>query len=121
MSLAPKGLGPVRQNPARIRKFFPLLMAIMAWGLVICDLETSQGSVLPAGFAEETITGPWTEPVGLAFDPGQQTPGGRIYVWERAGRVWIVENGIKATPPLIDLSEEVGGWRDFGLLGFAFH
>jgi glucose/arabinose dehydrogenase len=44
-----------------------------------------------------------------------------MYVWERAGRVWIVEDGVKLSPPLIDISEEVGGWRDFGLLGFALH
>ena len=44
-----------------------------------------------------------------------------MYIWERAGRVWIVENGVRLSPPLIDISEEVGGWRDFGLLAFAFH
>jgi glucose/arabinose dehydrogenase len=76
---------------------------------------------LPPGFTEEIVPGPWNEPVGLAFDPDQQTSGGRAYVWERGGRVWILEGGIKQSPPLIDLSEEVGGWRDHGLLGFAFH
>jgi glucose/arabinose dehydrogenase len=80
----------------------------------------SAATMLPAGFVEEIIVGPWSEPVGLTFEP-EQTSGGRMYVWERAGRVWIVENGIKVSPPLIDISEEVGGWRDFGLLGFAFH
>src|SRR5206468_1357917 len=30
-------------------------------------------------------------------------------------------NDVKLAPPLIDISEEVGGWRDFGLLGFALH
>jgi hypothetical protein len=76
-------------------------------------------ATLPAGFTAEIIAGPWIEPVGLTFEPEQQTPGGRMYVWERAGRVWMVEDGIKLPAPLIDLSEEVGGWRDFGLLGFA--
>ncbi len=85
------------------------------------NLPFAAGASLPAGFTEETIPGPWTEVVGLAFEPEQATAGGRLYVWERAGRVWIVENGVKLTPPLLDLSEEVGGWRDFGLLGFALH
>jgi glucose/arabinose dehydrogenase len=76
---------------------------------------------LPPGFTEETIAGPWNEPVGLTFEPDQQTSGGRAYVWERSGRVWILEDGVKQSPPLIDISEEVGGWRDHGLLGFAFH
>ena len=79
------------------------------------------GAALPTGFSEETIPGPWSEPVGLTFEPEQQSPGGRAYVWERAGRVWIIENGVKLPQPMIDISEEVGGWRDFGLLGFAFH
>ena len=44
---------------------------------------------------------------------------GRMYVWERRGQVWIVENGIKSAQPLIDIREEVGNWRDFGMLGVA--
>ena len=44
---------------------------------------------------------------------------GRMYVWEKKGKVYTVEDGIKNPIPLIDISEEVGGWRDFGLLGFA--
>jgi hypothetical protein len=42
-----------------------------------------------------------------------------MFVWERGGRVWIVENGVKLSTPLIDIHDEVGGWRDYGLLGFA--
>lgn len=42
-----------------------------------------------------------------------------MYAWERGGKVWIVENGVKSATPFIDLREEVGGWRDFGLLGFC--
>jgi len=91
----------------------------MAW--IAAAVQSARAASLPAGFIEETVAGPWNEAVGLTFEPDQQTPGGRMYVWERGGRVWIVEDGIKLSPPLIDLSEEVGGWRDFGLLGFALH
>ena len=42
-----------------------------------------------------------------------------MFVWEKAGKVWVVENGIKSL--LIDISPEVGNWNDFGLLGFALH
>lgn len=76
---------------------------------------------LPPGFSEEAIPGPWNEPVGLTFEPRQHVPGGRSYVWERAGRVWIVEDGVRLPSPLINITEEVGAWRDFGLLGFALH
>ena len=42
-----------------------------------------------------------------------------MFVWEKAGRVYIVENGVRHSIPLIDIREEVGNWRDFGLIGFA--
>ncbi len=56
----------------------------------------------------------FTAPVGFTFDDN-----GRMYVWEKAGRVWIVQNGVKLTPALLDISEEVGDWRDHGFLGFT--
>ena len=71
---------------------------------------------LPAGFTKTSIAGPWDGPVGVAFDAN-----GRMYVWERAGRVWIVENGAKSATPLIDISDEVGNWGQHGMLGFALH
>ena len=75
---------------------------------------------LPPGFSEQIIGSGWVEPVGVAFDPHPDAAN-RVYVWERAGRVWIVENGVKLATPLIDISDEVGAWRDFGMLGLALH
>ncbi|WP_377486404.1 PQQ-dependent sugar dehydrogenase, partial [Pontibacter toksunensis] len=69
----------------------------------------------PAGFSSVTVSTQWDEAVGLAFN----STGSQMFVWERRGRVWVVENGQKKL--FIDISEEVGGWRDFGLLGFALH
>jgi glucose/arabinose dehydrogenase/PKD repeat protein len=71
-------------------------------------------AVLPAGFVEQAIGEGWHSPLGIAFDTS--CPNNRLYVWERAGKVWLVENGIKSTTPLIDLSAEVMAWRDLGLL-----
>ena len=68
----------------------------------------------PAGFTDQLFLGGWDEVSGFTWDAN-----GRMYVWERDGIVWIVENGVKLTTPLLDISDEVGGWRDFGLLGFA--
>lgn len=68
----------------------------------------------PPGVIEQTVAGNWTQPVGLCF-----ADDGRMFVWEKGGRVWNVENGVKAAQPLIDIHEEVGYWRDHGLLGFA--
>jgi glucose/arabinose dehydrogenase len=68
----------------------------------------------PQGFIEVSVAGGWSQPVGLTF-----AEDGRMFVWEKGGKVWNVEDGVKAAQPLIDLGEEVGNWRDFGLLGFA--
>ena len=69
---------------------------------------------LPPGFVDELVLSGFTDVVGVTFDAND-----RMYVWERRGVVHVVENGQVLTPALIDISEEVGGWRDFGLLGFA--
>jgi hypothetical protein len=73
---------------------------------------------LPPGFSEEEVGSLWTEPVGLVFDPSPQGAN-RIYAWERAGRVWVLENGVNSWWPLLDIRDEVGAWRDYGMLGFA--
>jgi glucose/arabinose dehydrogenase/PKD repeat protein len=84
-------------------------------GLLLAGRARMEASTLPPYFTEESIGGTWEEACGLTFDAF-----GRMYVWERTGRVWIVEaNGNRLPTPLIDLHEEVGGWRDLGLLGFA--
>jgi len=68
----------------------------------------------PAGFTDQLYSSGWNDIAGFTWDAS-----GRMFVWERGGKVWIVENGTKLSTPLIDISDEVGGWRDFGLLGFA--
>ena len=55
---------------------------------------------LPTGFAEETIGGSWNEAVGMQF-----MGDGKLFVWERPGRIYIVENGVKQTPAFLYISE----------------
>lgn len=74
----------------------------------------SRAAALPPNFVDEPFVLNWNLATGLTFGPD-----GRLYVWEKAGRVWTVVNGVKSAQPLIDISEEVGNWRDHGLLGFA--
>jgi glucose/arabinose dehydrogenase len=81
---------------------------------VSSTVAPSNSRVWPQGLIEVPVASGWQEPVGLCF-----AEDGRMFVWEKSGRVWNVENGVKAAQPLIDLSEEVGNWRDFGMLGFA--
>jgi glucose/arabinose dehydrogenase len=71
---------------------------------------------LPPGFVRVPVQGTFDQPVGVTFDAN-----GRMYVWDRAGRVWIVENNAPLPTPLIDISEEVNFSHDHGLLGFALH
>ncbi|HXK23392.1 MAG TPA: LamG-like jellyroll fold domain-containing protein [Myxococcota bacterium] len=80
-------------------------------------LLAGRAQSLPPGFVETPIGGPWNEVAGLAFS----ADGTRLYVVERAGKVWLIENGVKQSTPFLDISDEVGAWRDFGLLGFALH
>ncbi|RME96953.1 MAG: hypothetical protein D6772_11100 [Bacteroidetes bacterium] len=70
--------------------------------------------VLPPEFYNEEVGDGWDMPVGLTFDTN-----GQGYVWEKAGRVFILTPEGKVEEPLIDISEEVMNWSDLGLVGFA--
>jgi hypothetical protein len=70
--------------------------------------------VLPPLFIDETVGGAWNQAVGLCFDEQ-----GRMYVWEKGGLVWIVEDGVKSSAPLVDLSAEIGNVGNSGLMGFV--
>src|SRR5450432_1120338 len=73
---------------------------------------------VPPGFAETDIPGPvnseWNGAVGVTFDST-----GRMFVWEREGRVWFKDPSDSSFTLLLDISEEVGAWDDHGMLGFA--
>lgn len=66
-------------------------------------------------FTNAVVSTGWNEITGFVWDStGQQ------YVWEKGGKVWVVDtSGNKLASPLIDITEEVGNWRDHGLNGFA--
>ena len=87
------------------RSLLPILLGICLYTPV---------SSQPTNFIDQEFIGGLNQAVGMTFDNN-----GRMYVWEKAGRVYMVDNGVKNPTPLIDISEEVGDWRDFGLLGFA--
>src|SRR6187549_3524653 len=77
--------------------------------------KTATAQNPPAGFASTTVSNGWNEVVGLTFTEDGQD----MFVWERPGRVWVVTNNQRQL--LLDISEEVGGWYDHGMLGFALH
>ena len=85
-----------------------LLLAI----LLACSCLTLRAQTPPAGFTSATVSAGWNEAVGLTFSSS-----GKMFVWERPGKVWVVVNGQRQL--ILDIGEEVGAWEDHGLLGFA--
>lgn len=76
---------------------------------------TNAQAQLPADFSDQLVEGGFNGLAGFVFDSN-----GRVYPWEKNGKVYIMEpNGDRLPTPLIDISEEVGNWRDHGMNGFA--
>ena len=67
---------------------------------------------LPNGFADQVYSSGWNNPTGLTFDAA-----GKMYVWEKDGKVYVVENNVKTL--FLDISEEVANYGDYGILGFV--
>jgi glucose/arabinose dehydrogenase len=101
--------------------FTPLRRAVAAWLCALCTVFLfSNHSViaqgLPTGFLQARTQNGYTAPMGVVFTPnGQQQ-----FVWDKSGKVWVSTwNGsqyVKQATVALDISEEVGNWRDFGLL-----
>ncbi len=91
-------------------------LSAFLWFLLLALAVSAFSATVPAGFSETDIPsgGTWTEAAGLGFGPG-----GRMFVWERGGRVWFKDPLETAFSLLLDIREEVGGYNDLGLLGFA--
>lgn len=79
-----------------------------------CPYQTK--AQLPTDFYDTPIlSNVFDFAVGITFDQE-----GHMFVWEKAGKVWVVEpDGKKREQPLLDISEEVSNWKDHGLMGFA--
>jgi chitodextrinase/regulation of enolase protein 1 (concanavalin A-like superfamily) len=88
--------------------------------LVITAASAAAGAAsLPSGFTDTAISRPggqpWDRAAGVAF-----ADDGRLFVWERPGRVWLVTGALAApSAPLIDLGDEVSTIGSLGLTGFA--
>lgn len=78
---------------------------------------TPPGQPLPAtptGFLDEVLVGDFNNAIGMAL-----ADDGRAFVWERAGRVWIIEDGVKLSEPFLDIRDEVRHWGDHSMQGLA--
>ncbi len=83
-------------------------------GVPIATSVQAASAGLPEGFVDIEVAGGWDQATGITF-----ASDGLMFVWEKAGRIWTVENGVKSRTPFLDISEEVGNWGDHGMLGFA--
>ena len=96
----------------KVGRLFAISCALVVVAAIM--VRGAQAATLPQGFTEAPIGGSWNEVVGITF-----ADDGRTFVWERGGRVFLRHND--QWNVIIDIREEVGGWRDFGLLGVALH
>ena len=82
--------------------------------LFIISFQLSLFAQLPNGVIDAKIQDGYVSPMGVIFSKNGQ----RMFVWEKAGKIWCSNwNGstyVKQASPMLDISEEVGDWRDFG-------
>lgn len=94
-------------------------LSLLFVSLILFFSVSSQ--TLPDGFSLSNVGSGWTEPVGTAFN----ATGSRLFVWEKRGRVYVcnwnsgTNTYVKQTTPVLNIGDEVGNWRDHGMLGFA--
>ena len=87
-------------------------MALLA---AVMSVTCSASAAPPEGFTRTNWPGDWGEIVGVV-----PTGDGRFIAWEKAGRAWMVgPDGQASIEPMLDIRDEVGNWRDHGMLGFA--
>ena len=84
--------------------------------LVLLLAAAPARAALPPDFVLESVTPGqvFDQPTGLAF-----LPDGRLLVCEKAGRLWLVQNGIRSASPLWQREREVLNLDDKGLLDVA--
>lgn len=70
----------------------------------------------PVPLTAQLVADGFDRPV-FAVSPGDE----RLFVVEQSGRIRIVTDGVVAAEPFLDLSGEVSGGNEQGLLGLAFH
>jgi glucose/arabinose dehydrogenase len=78
--------------------------------LIFLMISANAFAQVATGFQDVQHSNNWVSPTSFVFDSQ-----GRMFVAEKAGKVWVYDNGLVATP-LLDISEEVGNYLDYGLL-----
>ncbi len=89
---------------------------ILSW-----SLNLNRPTVAPPepvrSLVQETIVSGLIQPIAIDFS----NDGRNLYIANKAGQVFAVRDGIRATAPMIDISAQVNDTRDRGLLDIAVH
>ncbi|MFO0982804.1 MAG: PQQ-dependent sugar dehydrogenase [Planctomycetota bacterium] len=89
-----------------------LVLAAMVTGLAgLAAADAHAQGTLPPGFVGRRVADNWTTPVSVAF-AGPDL----LLVAEKQGLLWVVDHGVKQSPPLLDLINESLDRGDRGLL-----
>jgi glucose/arabinose dehydrogenase len=91
-----------------------LIRWIVALAMVIA---AGPATAQTAPFALDVVAEGFDQPLFVAAPPGDP----RLFVVEQTGRIRILENGAVREQPFLDISGEVSGGNERGLLGIAFH
>ena len=71
---------------------------------------------LPENFVVETYVSGIDRPIEMSW-----TTDGRLFVAQKSGIVWVVENDALLPTPFIDIRGDVNAYADRGLLGMTVH
>jgi len=96
-------------------------LSVIRFFLITCTTVLNAQTFTDANFSASNIGSGWSEPVGAVFNK----TGTKLFVWEKGGRVFVCnwsttsQTYVKQSTAVLDISPEVGNWRDHGMLGFA--
>ncbi len=81
---------------------------------MISGQSTFAQNEIAEGFFDEVVSENYTLPIGIRFDED-----GNGYVWEKAGKVYLLSPPEYDKTLILDISEEVASWGDHGFTGFV--
>ncbi|MBT8253431.1 MAG: PQQ-dependent sugar dehydrogenase, partial [Bacteroidia bacterium] len=93
-----------------------LLFFVLGLYLAFSTISSAQN---PMGYTDEPVLSGLTAPMGAVFNES----GSQMFIWVKSGKIfvanWIGNDYVLQPTPVLDISEEVGDWRDFGFLSIA--
>jgi glucose/arabinose dehydrogenase len=109
-------------NPGYMNVFRLLIAVPLVAGAIICQSAVFQKDPPARKARLQLISNKILSPVALGV-PGDGS--GRLFIVQKEGKVWIIQDGKQLTQPFLDVSAEMvkvnPAYDERGLLGIAFH